>query len=60
MAELHLAQRLAVHKQVVYDDQGNFLQARYLGDRTRIGGTPYVLRNSAAVQGVAVYTYVKG
>lgn len=49
----------AVNKQVVYDANGNFLQARNLGATTRIGATTYVQQGSAVVNGVTVYTYVK-
>ncbi|GCL65077.1 hypothetical protein [Pseudaquabacterium pictum] len=49
----------AVNKQVVYDANGNFLQARNLGATTRIGSTTYVQQSSTVVNGVIVYTYVK-
>ena len=49
----------AVNKQVVYDANGNFLQARNLGATTRIGSTTYVQQSSTVVNGVVVYTYVK-
>ncbi|HOB93908.1 MAG TPA: hypothetical protein PK306_25060 [Aquabacterium sp.] len=49
----------AVNKQVVYDANGNFLQARNLGTTTRIGQTTYVQQGSTTVNGVTVYTYVK-
>ncbi|MEK8050155.1 hypothetical protein AACH10_07885 [Ideonella sp. DXS22W] len=49
----------AVQKSVVYDANGNFLQAKNLGSTTKIGSTTYVQSGSTVVNGVTVYTYTK-